>query len=152
MAAYGRKFDCDCPHHQEEEAVTQMLETVPEHFDWEHVYLLGWYGPSGHPYLTTWEGDKPPIRVVVTGPEGITQFGPPLWGYLTNVKVPNPLQIEPIHVDDCQLHFVQPGEDRLAKARELAGVGAIGWYIEEGFQRRPAGEVMVINIPRPTPE
>ena len=115
--------------------MNRVIETVPEHFDWEHVYFLGWYDRAGRPFVTTWKGDNPYIRVVVTGPEGIAHFGPPMWRNIANLKLPNPLSIEPIYVDGCQLHFVHPGEDRLEKAFELDGVAAIGWYIEEGFQR-----------------
>ena len=44
-------------------------QTKERIIDWNHVYLLAWYGPDGRPYLTTWSGDLPYITVVVTGPD-----------------------------------------------------------------------------------
>lgn len=106
--------------------------------DWDHVYLLGWYGPDGRPYLTTWidseETRNNYICVVVTGPE-VTKWGPPIWNAPANCK-PNAYGFPSHHYTEYQLHEVKLGEDADEKAKELGGVKAFGWYIEQGFERR----------------
>lgn len=109
-------------------------ETKERTIDWNHVYLLAWYGPDGTPYLTTWAGDLPYITVVVTGPE-VQKWGPPIWDAPANCK-PNPHGFPSYSYDQYQLHEVKLGEDPDQKAQELGGVKALGWYIEKGFERK----------------
>lgn len=105
--------------------------------DWNHVYLLAWYGRYGEPYLTTWDDqgmkDKY-ITVVVTGPE-VQKWGPPIWNAPANCK-PNKWGFPSYPYTEYQLHEVKPDEDPEKKARELNGVRATGWYIDEGFERK----------------
>ena len=99
--------------------------------DWEHIYLLGWYDQSGKSYLTTWSGDLPIINVIVTGPSSLHTFGPPLWKAPAQAKLPGaPL------VEEFQLHEITIDDDPIEEARDLNGVVAVGWYIEEGFKRK----------------
>jgi len=109
-------------------------QTKERIIDWNHVYLLGWYDRSVRPYYTTWSGDLPRIQVVVTGPE-VEKWGPPIWKAPANVK-PNSYGFPSYPYDQYQLHEVKEGEDWEAKARELGGVRAFGWYIEQGFERK----------------
>lgn len=106
--------------------------------DWEHVYLLGWYGPEGRPYLTTWidteETRRNYVIVVVTGPS-VQKWGPPIWDAPANCK-PNPHGFPSVSYTEFQIHEVKPGGDAQKKAKELGGVKAIGWYIERGFERK----------------
>ena len=114
------------------------LDAIPRDdllVDWEHIYLLGWYGPTGNSYLTTWWGgpDSLYLRVVVTGP--VKPFGPPLW------DAPAPHKgipwLPPLHPwQEFTLHLVGPTENARDKAGSLGGVEAFGWYIPlVGFQR-----------------
>lgn len=84
--------------------------------DWEHVYLLGSYGRDGEAYLTTWSGNRPEVEVVVTGVHHA-----PMW------DAPVPMGAE--------LHEVPKGTDGQEYAKELDGIYAFGWYVEEGFER-----------------
>ena len=97
--------------------------------DWEHVYLLEWYGPDGSPYLTTWR-DSPDtlyISVVVTGP--VLPSGPLMW------DAPGQYKGAWCPAEAFTLHLVGPGENARDKARHMGGVFAFGWYIRAGFQR-----------------
>lgn len=89
-------------------------------FDWDHIYLLGWYDENGKAFLTTWEGSQPLIYVVVTG---ASPYGPPLW------RAPIP--------KDCELHEIPTGKGNQEYAKGLGGVLAFGWYIEDGMTRYP---------------
>lgn len=113
-------------------------QTKDRIIDWNHVYLLGWYGPDGRPYLTTWtdteETRENYIKVVVIGPD-VQQWGVPMWSAPANCK-PNSYGFPSHHYTEYQLHEVKHGEDADQKAREMGGVKAIGWYIEQGFERR----------------
>lgn len=115
--------------------MNQVKERV---IDWNHVYLLGWYDHDGKPYLTTWRDTEKTknnyITVVVTGPD-VLQYGPPIWNAPANCK-PNKYGFPSHPVEEYQLHEVKVGEDADEKAHQLGGVKAIGWYIEEGFERR----------------
>jgi len=128
-------------------------ETKQRIIDWNHVYLLGWYDPDGRPHLTTWEDSdetrKNLVTVVVTGPD-VAQWGVPIWSSPANCK-PNPYGYPSHHYTEYQLHEVKPDEVTVEficgkmtrrpktaqeKAKELGGVVALGWYIEQGFERR----------------
>lgn len=113
----------------------QHLTEPPENFDWEHVYLLGWYNAQETPYLTTWAGALPYVHVAVTGPAGLRELGPPLWKARHNVKPGNRLGLQPISVEQCQLHFAASAAEARALARQLDGVRALGWYFAQGFTR-----------------
>ncbi|GAH50840.1 unnamed protein product [marine sediment metagenome] len=110
-------------------------ETKERIIDWNHVYLLGWYGKDGR-YLSTYDGTVMDnyITVVVTGPD-VQQWGVPIWFSPANCK-PNSYGFPSHHYTEYQLHEVKAGEDADEKAKELGGVEAIGWYIEQGFERR----------------
>ncbi|MBA7593193.1 hypothetical protein ES703_00110 [subsurface metagenome] len=110
------------------------MQTKERIIDWNHIYLLAWYGPDGRPYLTTWSGDLPYITVVVTGPD-VQKWGPPLWDAPANCK-PNPYWFPSHHFSEYQLHEVKPDEDPTEKARQLGGVKAMGWYFEKPFERK----------------
>ena len=110
------------------------MQPVKRVIDWNHIYLLGWYGLNRKPYLTTWDGAHPDIHVVVTGPE-VESWGPPIWAAPANCK-PNTIGVPSYTVDQFGLHEVAEGEDPFLKAEELGGVHAFGWYIEEGFERK----------------
>jgi len=109
-------------------------QTKERVIDWSHIYLLAWYGTDGRPYFTTWKGDLPHIRVIVTGPE-VEKWGPPIWKAPANCK-PNAYGLPSYPFEQFQLHEVKEGEDWEAKARKLGGVRAFGWYIEQGFERK----------------
>lgn len=111
------------------------LTEQPTPFDWDHVYLLGWWGPGDAPHLTTWAGELPYIHVVVTGPPTLRQWGPPMWKARHNVRLGNTLGVVPIAVEQCQLHFAPSPGEAVALAREMRGVRALGWYIKDGFVR-----------------
>jgi hypothetical protein len=92
--------------------------------DWDHVYLLGWYGhQSGagaegrRSFSTAYGGESPIIRVVVTG-----MSPPPMW----NARV----------LDGAEVRALPPETDlegALRIADEMGGVVAFGWYFEEGL-------------------
>ena len=111
--------------------------------DWNHVYLLAWWGPDGKSYLTSWSDTEYTrenyVNVVVTGPD-IQQSGPPIWDAPANVK-PNNYGVPSHPYTEYQLHKVGHAEDWEAKARKLGGVRAKGWYIEKGIDRKWHGEV-----------
>lgn len=113
------------------------MEVAQRIIDWDHVYLLAWYGPDGHPYLTTWRDSEYTknnyITVVVTGPD-VQEWGPPIWGSPANCR-PNPYGFPVHHYTEYQLHEIEPDEDANEKARELRGVRALGWYFEVPFRR-----------------
>ena len=113
-------------------------QTKERIIDWNHVYLLAWYGSDGKPYLTTWWDSEYTrqnyITVVVTGPD-VREWGPPIWNAPANCK-PNPYGFPSHHFSEYQLHEVKPDEDPAEKARQLGGVKAIGWYFEEPFERK----------------
>lgn len=91
--------------------------------DWSRVYLLGWYGSDGKPYLSTWEGDKPYVHVVVTGYN--PSVGVPLW----NAKVPK----------DCKMTEIPGGlthQQRLEFAAARNGVYAFGWKMDADIDRQ----------------
>jgi len=96
------------------------MEDKEMKFDWDHIYLLGWYDQNGKAFLTTWEGDLPQVSVVVTG---VSPYGPPLW------RTPVPA--------GCTLHAIPLGKSNQEYAKELGGVVAFGWYIEDGMTRYP---------------
>lgn len=92
--------------------------------DWTHTYLLGWFGPDGQPYLSSWAGTHQQIEVVVTGYD-LTR-GPPLWN---------------APIGHAQLHHI-PDEHRtqsskIAYATSLGGVLAFGWLLDEPVDRTP---------------
>ncbi len=113
-------------------------ETKERIIDWNHIYLLGRFDHDGHPHLTTWTSSdlmrENCIKFVVTGPD-VIKWGVPIWSAPANCK-PNNLGFPSHHYTEYQLHEVKPGEDAGEKARELGGVKALGWYIEQGFERR----------------
>ena len=113
-------------------------QTKKRIIDWDHVYLLAWYGSDGKPYLTTWRDSEYTrqnyITVVVTGPD-VREWGPPIWNAPANCK-PNPYGFPSHHFSEYQLHEVKPDEDPTEKARQLGGVKAIGWYFEVPFERK----------------
>ena len=88
--------------------------------DWDHIYLLWYYGPNKKPYLSTWGGDGVPIAVLITNlPKGAFV---PLW----DAKVPTGAKIQEI----------PEGVDEYEYAEQHSGIAAFGWYIENGFERR----------------
>jgi len=115
-----------------------MQTEVKPLIDWDHVYLLGWYDKTGRSYLTTWEGDRPYISVIITASAPLIAllhyWGPPIWDASTNHKPADWLP-PPLHYADLELHSVGPGEDAKEKATRLGGIVAFGWYIQEGFRR-----------------
>lgn len=100
----------------------------PVQLDMNHVYLLGWYGPTGQAYLTTWSGGRPLIHVVVTGP--IEMFGPPMW------DAPATMRQGGHKAEEFVVHPIPDNEDPWVAAGRLRGVVAIGWYFTEGFERK----------------
>lgn len=87
--------------------------------NWSQLYLLGWYDQAGKSYLSTWDGDRPMVSVVVYGANNLTM---PLWD--ADVR-PN-----------MRFEVVPAGEDPQEYARQKGGLHAFGWYIAEGFKRR----------------
>ena len=95
-----------------------------EHQNWEHIYLLGWYGEDGKPYLTTWEGSAPLVDVVVSGRfREDTCWGPPLW----DAYAPERLSLEVIP---------EGVADKKSYARSRGGLYAFGWYFPDPIARR----------------
>lgn len=95
-------------------------ETVENRqLNWDHVYLLGYYTPSGEPMLTTWSGDAEGIEVVVTGSDN---SGPPIW------SAPIP--------PGCELHTIPEGKDGQEYAKEIGGLFAFGWLLPEKIVRK----------------
>ena len=97
--------------------------------DWSHVYLLGWLDGKGTRHLTAWSGNRPTETFVITGPWQV--HGPPLWSATHNFHAfagGSP-------VDRFGIHAIPDGEDPVAVADRLGGCLAIGWYIEDGFER-----------------
>lgn len=113
-----------------------MEQTKERTIDWNHIFLLGWYGPV-IVYLTTWEDTEETrnnyIRVIVTGPD-VQQWGPPIWKAPANCR-PNDYGCPSHPYMEYELHEIKEEEDAKQKARELGGVLAIGWYIKKGFER-----------------
>jgi len=91
--------------------------------DWEHVYLLAWWDEKGKSYLTTWDWNRPYVHVVVTGLDG---WHMPLWKH-PDVPSGAQLHLVPDEVSNFQ--------HRLEYAALRGGYLALGWYIEEGFER-----------------
>lgn len=87
--------------------------------DWSQLYLLGWYDQQGKPYLSTWDGDRPMVSVVVYG---ATSLSMPLW----DADVPSKLSFE----------VVPNGVDPQAYAQLKGGLHAFGWFVAEGFRRK----------------
>jgi len=116
--------------------------------DWNHVFLLAWYGTDGRLYPTTWmeteETRDNYITVVVTGPE-VQKWGCPLWDAPSNNK-PNPYGFPSHPYTEYQLHEVKPGEDAQEKAQELGGIKAIGWYFKKEFERKWQNEDPLIAL------
>jgi len=92
--------------------------------DWTHTYLLGWFGPDGQPYLSSWAGNHQQIEVVVTGYDPTR--GPPLWHAPTGHA-----QLHPIP-DKCQTQ-----SEKIAYASSLGGVYAFGWLLDKPVDRTP---------------
>lgn len=92
-----------------------MLERL---IDWEHVYLLGYYGRNKEPYLSTWGGEGESVSVVITNLSGHV----PMW----DAPVP----------PGAQLQEVPEGVDGHEYAEKLGGIFAFGWYAAEGFERK----------------
>lgn len=88
--------------------------------DWDHVYLLGWYGEDGRACLTTWDGDLPMIDVVVLG---IRAYRVPAW----DAEVPRGATV--VGIPDG----VESPTDH---ARELGGIHAFGWHVAEPIKRK----------------
>ena len=88
-----------------------------EHFDWQHIYLLGWEDHAGQSYLSTWSGDLPWVEVVVHNTQLV-----PLW----NAPVP----------PSARLESIPEGEDGREYAQRVGGFFAFGWYVKEGVSRR----------------
>ncbi len=86
--------------------------------DWNHIELLGWYDYSGKSYSVIVEGNRPMVKVVVTGVEG--EAIP-----LLNAPVKN----------GAKLHTIPEERNPFDYAKELNGFYAVGFYIEEGFER-----------------
>lgn len=91
--------------------------------DWDHFYLLAWYGADGRQYLTSWTGDEPIVYAVV---RGVPESKMTVWEAL----VPVGAELVEIPADKVTQ------EDRLAYAREVGGLLAFGWYVKEGITRR----------------
>lgn len=91
--------------------------------DWDHFYLLAWYGANGRAYLTSWTGDEPLVYAIV---KGVPEHKMTVWA-------------APVH-PGAELLEIPPDkvtqEDRLAYAREVGGLLAFGWYIAEGITRK----------------
>jgi len=92
--------------------------------DWDHVYLLGWYGyqpgagaEGRRSFSTAYAGESPIIRVVVTG-----MTPPPMW----NARVPEGAEVRALPPETDL-------EGALRIADEMGGVVAFGWYFEEGL-------------------
>jgi hypothetical protein len=86
--------------------------------DWNHVELLGWYDHKGKSYSMIVEGNRPMVKVVVTGVKGEAV----------------PLLNAPVH-NGAKLQLVPEDRNPFDYAKEKAGFYAIGFYIEEGFER-----------------
>jgi hypothetical protein len=94
-------------------------DDMEKKIDWDHVYLLGWYGRDGKSYLSSWydDGSLESISVVVLGTEA-----PPMWGS----PAPEGAKLVPIPADV---------KDKHAYAASLGGLYAFGWYLPEGKKR-----------------
>lgn len=105
-------------------------QTLPEDakVDWDHVYLLGWYGPDGTPYRSSWSGDLQPIHVVVVGYLSYDRV--PLW------KTAVPKHLSLLRIPDDVL--ATPSPKLVEYATKHGGVYAFGWYFPEGVCREAA--------------
>lgn len=92
--------------------------------DWDHTYLLGWYGSDGRAYLSSWHGEAPRVDVVVITS---SSYGPPLW----NAPIQEGTLAFPIP------EHVQGHDEKIAYAREHGGVYAFGWYLDQVIDRTP---------------
>ncbi len=91
--------------------------------DWDHFYMLGWYGDDGKARLTTWDGDAPMVYAVV---RGIPEHKMTVWA----APVPPGAELLEIPAEKALM------SEKRAYAREVGGFLAFGWYIEAGFNRK----------------
>lgn len=90
--------------------------------DLEHVYLLGWHSADGKKNLTTWQGNRPWIDVVVVG--------------ATDNDMKNIMWSSSLH-KDFQLIKIPALTNKAAFAKMNGGLSAFGWYLDEGVKRPP---------------
>ncbi len=86
--------------------------------DWNHVELLGWYDHACKSHSMIIEGNRPMVKVMVTGVE--------------EKKIP----LLNAHVgNEARLHLIPDDSNPFMYAKENHGIYAVGFYIEEGFAR-----------------
>lgn len=96
-----------------------------QEFDWNHVYLLGWYDSKGTSYLSTWIGAiDNRVEVVVVGFD--SAHGPPLW----NAPVPNDCVLLAIPISTHSF------DERIAYATSVGGVYAFGCLSKNKIDRQ----------------
>lgn len=98
---------------------------------WSDIYLLGWYDRSKRPYLTTWEGDRPLIHVVVLG---IANGQIPVW----NAAVPRGATV--VRIPD--------GDNPHEQAAKLNGIYAFGWHMPGDVARGGPSSAVIQRITR----
>ncbi len=86
--------------------------------DWKHIQLLGWYDRRGKAYMIPLQESRPPVGVVITG---VKEADVPL----LDMPVPK----------GATLHTIPEDRNPYEYAKELDGFYAVGFYVEEGFER-----------------
>jgi hypothetical protein len=86
--------------------------------DWRHIQLLGWYDRRGRAYLVPLQDSRPSVKLVITGAK---EAEVPL----LDMPVPK----------GAALHIVPDDKNPYEYAKELGGFYAVGFYVEEGFER-----------------
>ncbi len=86
--------------------------------DWSHIQLLGWYDHRGRAYLIPLQDSRPTVKMVITG---VKEADMPL----LDMPVPKGATLHPIPEDRNPYEY----------AKEMGGFYAVGFYVEEGFER-----------------
>jgi hypothetical protein len=86
--------------------------------DWDHIQLLGWYDHWGKAYLIPMQNSRPEVQTVITG---VKEADMPL----LDMPVPK----------GAALRMVPEDKNPYEYAKELDGFYAVGFYVEEGFER-----------------
>ncbi len=89
--------------------------------DWNHVELLGWYDYAGTSRSMLIESNRPMVKVVVIGVKGEDI----------------PFLNAPV-LNGAKLHLIPEDRNPFGYAKEIGGFYALGFYIEEGFEREKA--------------
>lgn len=90
----------------------KMSQLAEEPLTWDNLYLLGWTSRNGRANLTTWNGDRPLVHVIVTG---VAEHHMPMW------SAPVPVS--------ARIHEIPLDREREQYAKEIGGYVAFGWKI-----------------------